>query len=206
MYSRIIKFELPKFILIGVLLILSTSSLIAQKGSFGQVIGGMDELQYVTNFLSENERGIRVSVLISAGVGGIMPGQQQGNRGGGGVTTMDIPTDTDYLELLLYYMSLDPRTIRKSKITLLRVKKVGNPPYMSSEIEREWDSYDFSKEYKNGGPFTLLTAGDVIIIQQRGLLNRPAFDFLGDVRTLTSLASLGVIFFGVYQSYSQILR
>ena len=190
--------------LIVLFFLLLFNNVYGQRGNYGEVIGGLDEIKYVNSFLSDNERGIRVSVILSAGMAGGVGGANV--AGGGAVNTIDIPTDTDYLELLLFYVKMDPRTIRKSKITLLRVKKVGSPPYASSDIQREWDYYDFSKEYKNGGPFTLLTAGDVIIIQQRGLLNRPAFDFLGEVRTVTSLASIGLLFFGVYQGYSQIFQ
>lgn len=172
----------------------------AQTHGYGSVIGGLDEDQYATSFLDENEQGVRVTVIISTGIGG-GGGLLRAGGGRGGVQVLDIPSDTDYLELILNYVGVDPRRLRKGKIQILRIKEVGGKPYMSEEIKREWNKYNFKKQYKRGGPFDLVQPGDIIIIQNKGLFNRPAFDFLADFRFILSLPALALSTFLLIQAF-----
>jgi hypothetical protein len=162
----------------------------AQQLPYGVVIGSGGTETPVQSFLKQNEQGIRVSVIRTRGLamtGGIVGvgGAQNMN-----VLQLDVPTDTDYLELLLFYLRMDPRMIRKNKIKLLRIEKTGQAPYRSAEIKRFWTHYNFQKQYKIGGPFDLVQPGDIIIIEEKGILNREYFDFLADVRFLVSLPTL----------------
>jgi hypothetical protein len=154
------------------------------------VIGSGGVETTALSFLKQNEQGVRVSVIttrglaMTGGIGGVGGGQNMNVR------QLDVPTDTDYLELLVFYLRMDPRMIRKSKIKLLRIEKTGQAPYRSSEIKRIWTHYNFQKQYNTGGPFDLVQPGDIIIIEEKGILNREYFDFLADVRFLVSLPTL----------------
>lgn len=158
-----------------------------QNLPFGTVIGGVNNESFATSHLKPNEQGIRVSVVLTRGVSGGLTG---GAVGRASVSTLEIPSDTDYLELLINYVNLDPRTIRKKRIRVFRIKETGTPPFRSKEVKRKWMSYNFSAQYDKGGPFDLLQAGDIVIIENKGLLNREYFDFLADVRFLVSLPTL----------------
>lgn len=164
------------------------ADLSAQNRGFGTVIGGIEENNSSLSFLGDNEVGVRVIVIVSAGGGGVN-NQQMMAQGAGQVQILDVPTDTDYLELLLVYLRLDPRWLRKNKFRILRVAEAGDKPYLSKNIKREWTSYSFKPEYKSGGPFSTVQPGDIIIIERKGLFNRPFFDFLVDLRFLISLAT-----------------
>jgi hypothetical protein len=162
----------------------------AQNLPYGVVIGGSSNDEHFRSFLKANEQGIRVTVIQTRGLNSGLAGGGVAQGGGMQVLNLELPTDTDYLELMLLYVNLDPRLIRKSKVSILRIKETGTAPYKSKEVKREWLTYNFKKQYQKGGPFDLLQAGDIVVIEQKGLLNREYFDFLVDVRFLISLPAV----------------
>lgn len=176
---------------------------------YGSVIGSEDESDNVQSFLQENEEGIRVTLINSSGSmgGGIGRGGIGGaggsGRGGrsGGVQIFNVPKDTDYLELLVFNARLNPRHIRKNKIKIIRVEDAGPPPFLSENIERFWTSYNFKKDYKEGGPFPTLEPHDIVIVQRKGLFNRPFFDPLTDVTFLISLSSITLSIFAITNAF-----
>ena len=171
---------------------------------YGTVIGGdLDQApggSRVQSFLQENEEGMQVTLIVSSGrgfqggIGGGLLGVGGGGVGGqgGAARIFYVPRDTDYLELLVFYAGQDPRFLRKNKIKILRVKEAGPSPYQSSTIKRYWTKYNFNKQYKKGGPFDLLQPGDIVVVQTKGLFNRPFFDPLNDVTFLIGLPALAI--------------
>lgn len=175
----------------------------AQNGyTYGTVVGGEVETKNVTSFLQDNEEGYRIILVNSTRSRGSQGMQGGGNQSSGGVQLLDVPTDTDYLELLLEYANLNPRYIRKNKIKILRIDDPGDPPFLSKDIERYWTSYNFKKEYKKGGPFSTVQPGDIIFIQGKGLINRPFFDPLNDIRFLLSIPSIALSVVTVYNAFN----
>lgn len=160
---------------------------------YGTVIGSEDDNQNVMSFLQRNEEGIRVTLIQSTGtLNSIRGGGGQGQGRNQNVQLLDVPKDTDYLELLVFNARLNPRFIRKNRIQIIRVEESGPPPFKSENIERYWTSYNFKEDYKQGGPFPLLQPGDIVIVQRKGLFNRPFFDPLTDISFLITLTSLTV--------------
>lgn len=169
---------------------------------FGSVIGGDERESGLSaqNFLEDNEQGMRV-VLVrsqSSGIGSLRGG---GAQRGGGVQIFDIPKDTDYLELIMFYAKMDPRSIHKKKIKILRVKATGDKPYLSENTYRYWTSHNFEEEYERGGPFETLKPGDIVIIEGRGIFNRPFFDPLTDINFLLTLPTLVLSFISLYNTF-----
>gem|GEM_PF-6862326 len=167
---------------------------------FGSVIGGDTRKSGLnaTSFLEDNEQGIRV-VLVRSQSSGV--GSLRGSRGGGGIQIYDIPKDTDYLELIMFYAKMDPRSIHKKKIKILRVKSTGDKPYLSENTYRYWTSHNFEEEYERGGPFETLRPGDIVIIEGRGIFNRPFFDPLTDINFLLTLPTLVLSFLSLYNTF-----
>ena len=164
---------------------------------YGTVIGSEDDNQNVRSFLQRNEEGIRVTLIQSTGTLNSIRGSGFGSGGQGqsrnqNVQLLDVPQDTDYLELLVFNARLNPRFIRKNRIQIIRVEESGPPPFKSETSERYWTSYNFKEDYKQGGPFPLLQPGDIVIVQRKGLFNRPFFDPLTDISFLITLTSLTV--------------
>lgn len=175
---------------------------------YGTVIGSEDESDNVQSFLQENEEGIRVTLINSSGSmgggigrGGLGGAGGSGSGGRGGVQIFNVPKDTDYLELLVFNARLNPRHIRKNKIKIIRVKQTGPPPFLSEDIERYWTSYNFKKDYKEGGPFPTLEPHDIVIVQRKGFFNRPFFDPLTDVTFLVSLSSITLSIFAITNAF-----
>lgn len=179
------------------ILTISTFTATAQQNdyTYGTVIGGEKSGQNVQSFLDTNEEGVRITLINSAGSS---TRSQGGNQGGRGVQIYNVPKDTDYLELLVFIAGINPRYIRQNKIKILRIDSTGGPPYLSKNIHRYWTTYDFDDEYDEGGPFTRVQPGDIIIVQGRGLINRPFFDPISDIRFLLSLSSLALSAISVY--------
>lgn len=185
------------YILSCLFLFIISSSSIAQQDNYtyGTVIGGEGENENVQSLLDTNEEGVRVTLINSAS----RTSRSQGNnRSGSGVQMYNVPKDTDYLELLVFIAGINPRYIRQGKIKILRIDSAGSPPYRSENIERYWTAHDFSEEYEKGGPFSLVQPGDIIIVQGRGLINRPFFDPISDIRFLLSLSSLALSALSLY--------
>lgn len=173
------------------------------KYGYGSVIGGQNRTEDgVTgkSYLDENQEGVRVIVIQSrgSGAGGIRAG---GAGGSAGVSIYDVPKDTDYLELLIFYANMNPRTIRKDKIKILRVASTGISPYLSKDIQRYWTSYNFKEQYLRGGPFDLVRPYDIIIVEQRGIFNREIFDPLTDITFLLTLPTLVFSIISVYNTF-----
>lgn len=166
---------------------------------YGTVIGGQqtNEKSLSTNLLNNNEQGIRVVLIRSTGSG--ISGMRTGT--GGAVRTFDVPIDTDYLELIMFYANIDPRSIRKDEFQILRVASTGASSYLSKDIQRYWTTYNFEKQYDRGGPFDLVRAGDIIVIQGRGLFNRPIFDPLTDVTFLLTLPTVVLSVISLYNTF-----
>lgn len=194
-----------------------------QQYDYGTVIGGADESRYGgRSFLRDNEEGMRITLIRSTPPGRIGGSRmlgggsrsggdfQIGGTGGGGggasgpsgnVDIYEVPVDTDYLELLVFYAGLDPRRIRQSRIRVLRVDSTGAPPYYSEEIHRSWTSHNFREEYRQGGPFETLEPGDIVIVEGRGILNRPFFDPIADINFLITLPTLVLSFVSIYRLF-----
>ena len=189
--------DIRSYFLLCLILGAVVSSAFAQQDdyTYGTVIGGEKETQNVQSFLDTNEEGIRVTLINSARRSTRSQGGGGSNRG---VQIYNVPKDTDYLELLVFKAGINPRYIRQNKIKILRIDSTGAPPYRSEHIERYWTTHDFSEEYEEGGPFSLVQPGDIIIVQGRGLINRPFFDPISDIRFLLSLSSLALSAISVY--------
>ncbi len=195
-----------------------------QDYGYGSVIGGSDESRYGgRSFLRDNEEGMRITLIRSTPPGRIGSGRMLGGggsgtdgvqfggggSGGGGsssapsgnVDIYEVPTDTDYLELLVFYAGLDPRRIRQSQIRILRVDSTGAPPFYSEEIHRSWTSHNFREEYRQGGPFETLEPGDIVIVEGRGILNRPFFDPIADINFLITVPTLVLSFVSIYRLF-----
>jgi hypothetical protein len=191
--------------LLFVLILLFNSLSIAQSNyGYGTVIGGQDKSSNSVqsqSMLMDNEQGVRV-VLVRSNGGGLRLNQMGGQQGAtGGVRILDVPKDTDYLELIMFYANIDPRSIRKNKIKILRVASTGAAPYFSKDIQRYWTTYNFETEYERGGPFELVRPGDIIIIEARGLFNRPIFDPLTDITFLLTLPTILLSVLSVYNTF-----
>lgn len=177
---------------------------------YGSVIGGQKTKVSAGNarsLLDDNEEGVRV-ILIQTRGGGLAGlgrigggGAMAGGAMGGGVQIMDVPKDTDYLELLVFYANIDPRGIRKDKFKILRVASTGKAPYLSKDLQRYWTTYNFKKEYERGGPFELVRPYDIIIIEPRGILNREFFDPITDITFLLTLPTIVFSFISVYNTF-----
>ena len=153
-----------------------------------------------TSFVQENEEGVRVVFIQSRGSGfGI--NNNGGGGGGGGVKILEVPKDTDYLELIMFYSGIDPRGLRKDKIKILRVASTGQNPYLSKNTQRYWTSYNFGEQYDRGGPFDLVRPYDIIIVQQRGLFNREIFDPITDINFLLTLPTFIFSIVTVYNTF-----
>lgn len=193
------------FGIVVLILFLQNSFVWSQSNyGYGTVIGGQDKTSNATqaqSMLMDNEEGVRVVLVRSSG-GGLRLNQIGGQQGaGGGVRILDVPKDTDYLELIMFYANIDPRSIRKDKIKILRVASTGTAPYFSKDIQRYWTSYNFEDQYERGGPFELVRPGDIIIIEGRGLFNRPFFDPLTDITFLLTLPTLLLSILSVYNTF-----
>ncbi|MGM0589097.1 MAG: hypothetical protein ACQETE_11815 [Bacteroidota bacterium] len=198
MYPRLIKLA----ILLIVLFSLGCPSTWAQDAyEYGTVVGGEDKLIGSNNYLQENEEGYQITLINSSG--GVSVRGSSSNRRGSQVQIINVPKDTDYLELLVYYANLNPRFIRKNKIKIYRVKDAGQPPYKSENIKRYWTEYNFQKQYDNGGPFDEVQPGDIIFVQRKGLINRPIFDPLNDLKFILTLPSLALSVFTVYNAFKK---
>ncbi len=179
---------------------ITVQNLTAQSSyGYGTVIGGQSissDGVKAQNFINDNEEGIRVVFIQSRGsIGGIRSG------GGGVVRMLDVPKDTDYLELIMLYTGLDPRSLRKDKFKILRVASTGQDPYLSKNIQRYWTSYNFGEQYNRGGPFDLVRPYDIIIVQQRGLFNREFFDPMTDITFLLTLPTFVYSIITVYNTF-----
>lgn len=168
---------------------------------YGTVIGGLEADGQLNskNFLLDNEEGIRVLLIQSSGSGF----NARGAGGGGAVQILDVPKDTDYLELLVFYARINPRQIRKDEIQILRLAATGNTPHLSKNLQRYWTTYNFQDQYDRGGPFDLVRPGDIIIVQARGIFNRPFFDPLTDLNFLISLSTLAFTTVTLYNTFTQ---
>ncbi len=213
-------------ILAGVLVVFGLSAFPQQKSyaqgqdyGYGSVIGGSNDSGYGgRSFLRDNEEGMRITLIRSTPPGRIGGSRLLGSSGdtgiriggtgtsgssgpGGNVQIYEVPVDTDYLELLVFYARLDPRRIRQSRIRILRVDSTGAPPYYSEEIHRSWTSHNFREEYRQGGPFETLEPGDIVIVEGRGLFNRPFFDPISDINFLITLPTLVLSFVSIYRLF-----
>jgi hypothetical protein len=194
----------PKALLIGVFtligLVFGTQKVTAQDAyAYGTVVGGEEEDQLAQSYLQENEEGYRITLIYSQG--GLGTTSRGSSNRQNSVRLMNVPKDTDYLELFVYYANINPRFIRKGKIKIFRVKDAGPIPYMSENIERYWTEYNFKKQYDKGGPFDKVQPGDIIIVQQKGLINRPFFDPISDLRFILTLPSLALSIFTLYNAF-----
>jgi hypothetical protein len=166
---------------------------------YGTVVGG-DESNISTNsFLQTNEEGYQITLINSSG--GVNAGSGGSSQSGQNVKIINVPKDTDYLELLVFYAKLNPRFIRKNKIKIYRVEDAGPAPYLSKNINRYWTEYNFREQYKKGGPFDKVKPGDIIFVQRKGLLNRPIFDPLSDLRFILTLPSLALSVYTLYNAF-----
>lgn len=165
---------------------------------YGTVIGGETSRgNYNANsFLSRNQEGMRITVIQSRGSA---RGAQGSGGIGGGVQIYEVPRDTDFLEMIVFYSRLDPRQIRQRKIRILRLEETGPPPFYSETIKRTWTQYNFRSEYRDGGPFTVLKPGDIIIVEGRGIFNRRIFDPLADINFLLGLPTVVLSAISLYQ-------
>lgn len=188
-----------KYLLLFGLVFVSIQAFSQTNYGYGTVIGGQqtNEKSTSSNMLNNNEQGIRVVLIRSSGsgIGSIRGGV------GGGVRTFDVPIDTDYFELIMFYANIDPRSIRKDEFQILRVASTGASSYLSKDIQRYWTTYNFEEQYNRGGPFDLIRAGDIIVIQGRGLFNRPIFDPLTDVTFLLTLPTVLLSVISLYNTF-----
>lgn len=195
---------MPKYVLSIVFLIaclfwIDVSEAQAQRETYGYgtVIGGERSTRYsASTYLAPQEEGMRIVLIRSRG-------SARGGGGGlgGAVQIYEVPRDTDFLELLVFYGRMDPRHIRQGKIRILRIEETGPPPFLSESIHRYWTEYSFRQEYRNGGPFTLLEPGDIIIVEGRGLFNRRIFDPISDINFILGLPALYFSIVSFYQLF-----
>lgn len=197
MHKTIGKISYPVILFFVLLIIPICSEAQIDDYTYGTVIGGNEGSgnDRVTSLLDNNEEGIRVTLINS---GGRASGNVRRSSGSGGVQIYDVPRDTDYFELIVFIAGINPRYIRKGKIQILRIDSAGTPPYLSKNIKRYWTEYDFAEDYDRGGPFDVIQPGDIIIVQGKGLINRPFFDPIADIRFLLSLSSLALSVISVY--------
>lgn len=167
---------------------------------YGSVIGGEKSVGSIgaKSLIGSNEQGIRVVLIRSQSQG--ISSLRGGGNSGGGVQIFEVPKDTDFLELLVFYAGIDPRGIHQNNVKLLRVKSTGTKPYNSMDIHRYWTKYNFKNEYDLGGPFELLRPGDIVIVEGRGLFNRPFFDPLTDINFLLTLPTLILSVLSLYNT------
>lgn len=171
-----------------------------QRGDYGYgtVIGGERSKYSANSFLATHDEGMRITVIQSRGSARGSTGSG-GGQVGGGVQIYEVPRDTDFLELLVFYSRLDPRQIRQRKIRILRLEETGPPPFYSKDVHRYWTEYNFREEYRDGGPFTVLEPGDIIIVEGRGIFNRRVFDPLADINFLLGLPTVALSIISLYQ-------
>ncbi len=184
------------------LIFIGSSSALAQRTNYGYgtVIGGERASKYGANsYLSSQEEGMRITVIRSRGSARGSGSSETG--GGGGVRIIEVPKDTDFLELIVFYSRMDPRHIRQRKIRILRIEETGPPPFLSENTQRYWTEYSFREEYRNGGPFTVLQPGDIVIIEGRGIFNRRVFDPLADINFILGLPAVVFSVISFYQLF-----